>query len=134
MTTPALLMAGLAACALGIHLGRATANLQMTGSRASGIVVSLELQRRSDPATYRPVVEFSPDGGQGAVQFMDPVGSNPAAYHAGERVRVLYREASPRNSAIIDRGPWNWAGPTAVFLFGALLGVLGWEGRLFRRI
>lgn len=127
LALPVLIVAGAALGALGIRLAQSTAALQTGGVRAQGTVVSLELQESSGSSTYHPVVEFS-SGDVNTLRFTDRAGSNPPSYRTGEHVTVLYMPQSPRNTAIIDHGRWNWLLPTALCLFGALLILAGARG------
>jgi hypothetical protein len=71
---------------------------------------------------------FTSESGN-AVRFRDHTGSNPPSYRIGDRVLVLYL-AHDSQSAMIDRGVWNWVAPVLVVLVGTLLiafGVLAWR-------
>jgi hypothetical protein len=64
--------------------------------RAEGTVVALRHTSRS----YRPVVQFAPNGGA-PVRFESEIGSSPPAFQVGEYVEVLYAPGNP-SDALID--------------------------------
>jgi hypothetical protein len=70
------------------------------------------------------VVIFTAKSGNG-VRFRDRSGSNPPFDRVGDRVTVLYLESNAE-SAVIDRGVWNWVVPLLAFQCASsvLLGAL----------
>jgi hypothetical protein len=121
---PVLLLAGIAAMGLAVYLGNETAQLSSTGERAAGRVTAMRAESDSDGTTYRAIVRFEAGGRN--FEFRDKVGSNPPSHSVGDTVAVLYLKSSPEDSAIIDRGVWNWIPAVGVGLFGVLL---CWGGR-----
>jgi hypothetical protein len=116
---PLLLLGGIAAVGLAIYVGRETAQLSTTGARAAGHVVEVRAESDSDGTTYRAIVRF--EAGGETVQFRDKVGSYPPSHRVGDAVTVLYLKRSPEDSAIIDRGVWNWAPAIGLGVFGVLM-------------
>jgi Protein of unknown function (DUF3592) len=132
IVTPILVLVGISVLALGVYLGRTISFLQSHGRRAQGAVVGLELEATLHSSSYYPVVRFvTPDGA--VVQFRDSSGSNPPSYHEGEPVSVLYLHDSPEQSAMIDRGWWNWLAPVALCLVGTILALVALRVRLGSR-
>jgi hypothetical protein len=120
IVTPILVLVGIGVLALGVYLARTVTRLESAGQRTHGTVVGLELESTVRSSSYYPVVRFAtPEGA--TVQFRDSAGSNPPAYHEGDVVVVLYLRGSPEQSAIIDKGWWNWLPPVALCVFGAIL-------------
>ena len=117
---PLLIVIGLALIALAIHLGREVTQRQASGQRTTGSVIALHEQSGSDGSLYYPVVRFVAADGA-TIDFRDRTGANPPSQHVGNQVRVLYGSESPVDSAIIDRGVWNWLPAVAVALFGCFL-------------
>jgi hypothetical protein len=119
-----LVIVGIALLAVGVHLGRSLMRLQAAGEHAPGTVAGLQAESDADSPTYHPVVRFStPDGP--SIEFKDRVGTDPPSYRAGDPVTVLYDPESPRDTAMIDRGLWNWLAPGALCLFGLIVGAAG---------
>jgi hypothetical protein len=117
-----LMFAAVAVVALFIaaYTSHRLLKLQSTGQRAPGVVVQLLAESDSDGDTvYHPLVSFEPREGA-SIEFRDSIGTSPPAYSPGEAVTVLYLPQSPRDSATIDRGAWNWAVPVGVLLFGGV--------------
>jgi hypothetical protein len=121
---PFLLIVGIAAIGLSVHLGRQLAHRESVGLRAAGTVVSLVESSGSDGSTYYPVVRFH-DADESEVRFKDNFGSYPASYRVGDSVTVLYERGSSAHSAMIDRGSWNWLPTALLALFGAVLTFAG---------
>jgi hypothetical protein len=90
----------------GIAQGTVIGNERADGSGSSG-------------PTYHAIVRFA-DAGGNAVRYRDEIGSNPPSFRVGETVRVYYDPQRPE-SALIDRGLWNWLLPLLVSLGGLLL-------------
>lgn len=129
IVTPILVMLGLGVLALGVHIGRRVSHLEASGARTPGTVVGLDIESTLRNRNYYPVVRFrTPDGI--AVEFRDGTGSNPPAYREGDTVTVLFLSASPEDTAIIDRGRWNWLGPAALCSFGTMLTLIALRARL----
>lgn len=129
IVTPILVTVGLGVLALGVHIGRKVSRLEASGARVSGTVVGLDIELTLRNRNYYPVVRFRTRDGI-AVEFRDGTGSSPPAYREGDTVTVLYSAASPEDTAIIDRGRWNWLGPLALCSFGTLLTLVALRARL----
>jgi len=117
-----LMFASVAVVALFIaaYTSHKLLKLQTTGQRSPGVVLQLLAESDSDGDTvYHPLVSFEPREGA-SIEFRDSIGTSPPAYSPGEAVTVLYLPQSPRDSATIDRGAWNWAVPVGVLLFGGV--------------
>lgn len=121
-TRPLLAIFGALCLAGGLYLGTQLRDLQDTGRRISGQVVGFEI---SDDVNH-PMVRFT--GQDGTIyQFKDKTGSNLPAYQLNETVTVLYRADALQQSAMIDRGHWNWllpgllCGGGGAMILGALL-------------
>jgi Protein of unknown function (DUF3592) len=123
---PVAMIAGIAALAFSVHLAREESQRQSVGQRATGRVIALHEQSGTGNSTYYPVVRFQ--AGADTVDFKDRVGTNPPSRRVGEAVTVLYRMDSPRDTAVIDRGMWNWLPPV---LLAAFAGVLLFAGMRF---
>jgi hypothetical protein len=65
------------------------------------------------------------DSNEAEVQFKDRSGSNPPSYRVGESVTVLYIRGSAAESAMIDRGRWNWLPTVLLALFGIVFTLVG---------
>jgi hypothetical protein len=116
---PIALLVGVAVLVFSAHLAREESRRQAAGQRAIGEVIALNQQSGADNSTYYPVVRFQ--AGADAVEFKDRIGTNPPSRRVGEAVTVLYRIGSPRDTAVIDRGMWNWAPPVLLAAFAAFL-------------
>jgi hypothetical protein len=120
VVAPIITLAGVGLLVLAVHLLREVSQRESTGSRTTGEVVALQDDSTStDSTTYHAVVRFNAAGD--TIEFRDSVGSNPPGHHVGDQVTVLYRSQSPRDSAVIDRGAWNWLPAALVATFGLLL-------------
>jgi hypothetical protein len=123
---PVLVVIGIAAIGLSVHLGRQLAHREAAAVRAPGIVISLADDRNSDGTVYHPVVRFTAATGE-AVEFKDRMGSDPPSYHVGETVTVLYETDAPAQQAMIDRGAWNWLPSILLGLFGVVFAFAGFR-------
>lgn len=116
---PVLAIAGIGLLVLAVHVAGEVSQRESTGLRTEGQVVALQDDSSGDSTTYHAVVRFKV--GDATVEFKDSVGSNPPMHHAGDTVTVLYRRESPHDTAVIDRGAWNWLPPVLVAALGLLL-------------
>lgn len=98
-------------------------DLQTNGSRAQGIVKSLQKGEGRSSSSYFPYVRFTAHDGS-IVLFRDASGSDPPAYRVDEPVVVLYG-AHDASRAMIDRGPWNWLPVALTMAFGGVLCIAG---------
>jgi hypothetical protein len=121
---PIFTVAGIGVVALGIYLGIERYHFLEEAIPASGVVVELDERSSDDGYSYYPIVEYSPAGSFDAIQFTHDVGSNPASYRRGELVDVLHLPDSPE-TAIIDKGLFNWTTSIFVVLFGLLFACVG---------
>ena len=127
---PFLTLAGVALLALGVYQSRALLRLESTGARTAGVVTALSSSRSGDGVTYYPLVRYSDGAGRRAV-FRDSTGTNPPLYRVGDAVTVLYLPGQP-DSAVIDRGLWNWLPSAILYLIGGALlasGLAAWRSR-----
>lgn len=94
-----------------------------TAVSAEGTVVRLDWRvdmRRVRPSSgYQAVVRFRKADG-GTHEFVDDSGSDPPRYSIGEKVRVLYDPADPRN-AKIDSFRSLWLAPVLALFAGVLI-------------
>lgn len=103
---------------LSHYLYQRTTHFLKTAQPASGVVVRMIANHGSDSTTFAPQVEFAPPGSSERVRFTHSISSNPPAYSVGEKVKVLFNPANPRD-ATIDLGVWSYWG--AVLAGGAAL-------------
>ncbi len=122
---PVLAIAGPLLLLGGLYVGQNMLRLEQNGVRVAGTVVALERSGAGEDETYYPVVRFSSYEGA-AYQFKDRTGSNPPSYRPGADVGILYLAADPQQSALIDRGIWNWLLPILLSGLGlaAIVGFL----------
>jgi hypothetical protein len=134
---PLVALVGAGVLAFGIWRGRDLVVLQSIGTRTEGTVVRIESETNSSSGesgyTYYSVVRFATAAGR-EVTFRDGVGSSHPIDERGEILGVLY-DPGDLESAIIDRGIWNWAIPGGCGLLGGLtlLGSLSGLIGAFRR-
>ncbi|WP_447957893.1 DUF3592 domain-containing protein [Vreelandella sp. EE7] len=88
------LLVGLGLLVGAFFLYQSSAAFLDQAASAQGTVTELIRTRSEDSVTYRPVVEFTAEGGA-PVEFVSPAGSNPPGYSPGERVEVLYDPTNP---------------------------------------
>jgi hypothetical protein len=96
-------LVGLGLLSVGIwlwHCNRSFANRAIT---ATGTVVRLEIKQSTDTdglvVDYvRPVVSFQANGKN--VEFVSVVGSRPAQYEIGDKVRVIFPADDPHAARI----------------------------------
>lgn len=101
-------------CGLAAGICAAVTASSISGDvRAGGTVVALSDEGKS----YAPVVEFTPPG-HPPVRFTAWVGSQPPAYHVGERVAVRYDPDDPRDAGI-DTYWQTWFVSTFLGIFAA---------------
>jgi len=112
--TPLVGVFALLLAALGVFQGYRMSQLEASGLRAPGAVVSLREEESGNNSSYYPVVRYRTDKNL-SVEFKDSVGSNPPSYRPGDKVTVLYLADAPQR-AVIDRGVWNWAIPVILVL------------------
>jgi hypothetical protein len=113
-------------CGLVAGISAAVTAESISGDvRAEGTVVALS----DDGKGHAPVVEFTPPG-RPLVRFTGSLGSEPPAFHVGERVAVRYDPNDPQDAGI-DMYWQTWFVPTlfailaAPFLLaGVVFGVL----------
>jgi hypothetical protein len=121
----AVILLGVALLGGAGYRDRDMLRLETVGARVQGTVVAVEARSTPKGGTvYRPVVRFMPANGSGATQFEDGDGTNPASYHVGDAVQVLY-VGGPAATAVIDRGLWNWRRAFIVGCAGVLCLALG---------
>lgn len=126
---PVLVLVGIVVLALGVDIGRKVSRLENSGARADGTVVGIDIEATIHSRNYYPLVSFKTREGL-TVEFRDGTGSNPSRYREGDVVTVLYLPGSPEDTAMIDRGRWNWLGPVALCLFGTILSLVALRARL----
>ncbi|GAB3279237.1 DUF3592 domain-containing protein [Parahaliea aestuarii] len=90
---------GLLAVAGAVWMFLNTREFIANAASAEGTVIELVRSRSSDSTTYRPVVTFTSADGR-EIEFTSTSGSNPPAFHRGERVTVLYRPEAPETARI----------------------------------
>ena len=115
-----------------VSLTALTALALATATVAEGTVVDLVASRSNDSTTYKPVVRFTPAGGE-ALQFTSGMGSNPPAYAQGEKVSVFYKAREPQNAMI--SGVFSlWGGPLILGGLGTVFFLIGGGIMLFGRL
>ena len=128
---PLLLLTGVGVIALGVYTSHTLLELEGSGLRTSGRVISLSASSSSNGGTtYHPIVSYCDSAGR-TIVFRDATGTNPPTHHVGDRVTVLYRPGDPAR-AIIDRGVWNWLPEVVLYLLGGALvagGLAAWRAR-----
>lgn len=97
----------------------------------AGTVVALEQSRNKNSATYAPVVQFLA-GQDEPVEFTSSIGSNPASYHIGERVSVLYLPKDPYDAKLNDFFAL-WGAPIIMGALGGMFFIIGLALMLFAR-
>ena len=88
-----------------------TRQFRQNAASADGVVIENVWSSR----TYFPQVRFRTSGGQD-LTFTSNMGSKPASYQVGDRVRVLYDPEKPADASI-DSFESQWLLPT---IFGSL--------------
>lgn len=116
---PIAALAGVALLFLATHLWREASLRGSAGLRVDGEVIALADDSGTDSTAYHAVVRFR--AADDTIEFRDSVGSNPPAYQVGDKLTVLYRRESPRDTAVVDRGAWNWLPTVLVAALGLLL-------------
>ena len=112
----------------GIWLERQVSFLSAAVASEGRVVRNDEIESNGSSPSYHAVVLFTDRIGR-RIEFRDPVGSSPALYSTGDRVRVFYLPNEPGRS-MIDRGVWNWLIAVLAALCGAIL--LGLSARAYR--
>lgn len=119
---PVLLFAGACLIAFSLYTGGKLAFLLEKGLRAPGVVWDNEYRQSSGKIAggghYYAVISFR-DHKSTSHSFYDRFGADPPIYEEGEKVTVLYHADDAKDSAIIDRGIFNWLVPMVLALFGA---------------
>lgn len=111
---PLLMLVGAAALAGALYFG--SDMIDMLGAEsASGEVIQLAA---NNDGAYSAIVKFTAEGRD--ITFRDKLATNPSFYDEGEKVNVLYKKDDIEQSAVIDRGAFNWVVPGALGLFGLL--------------
>jgi hypothetical protein len=120
-----LLPVGVLMLAGAIYLAFDTRAWLARAVEAPGTVIEMVRVRNSDSGGYMfaPLVRFATAEGK-TIEFQSTVHTNPPAYHAGERVTVLYDPAKP-NSAAISGWFSIWAVPFILGIVGAGFVVFG---------
>lgn len=75
-------------------------NLKKNGVPAAGTVIELKRQRSGRSVSYKPVIEFTAEGGVKHTSLLN-VASNPPRFSKGEKVTIIYSKDNPDN-IIID--------------------------------
>jgi len=119
---PIVALASILVVSIGAYLGVRVANLEMTGDRAPGEVVSLHEEYSSDDDgsgyVYYPIVQFRTARGD-TIQFKDNIGSDPPSFRVGDQVVVLFDPERPGRDVMIDHGIfWNALIPAILLLLG----------------
>ncbi|MDD9900215.1 MAG: DUF3592 domain-containing protein [Alphaproteobacteria bacterium] len=108
----------------GVYMGQKMYTLETQGLRADGVVTGLKSQSGSEGGTvYYALAKFKDTEGR-VYKFKDHIGSSSPLNKRGDDVTVLYLIEDPKETAIIDRGIWNWAISGGLLLF-ALFCFLG---------
>lgn len=121
---PWLFVIGLALMVGGAWWEQHRAIFMATAAVADGRVIGGDWSGGSGSSrpTFHAVVQFSDANGR-SVTYRDEIGTNPPSFRIGETVRIYYDPERPE-SALIDRGFWNWVLPMLVAL-GGFLALLG---------
>lgn len=125
---PIMLVIGLGILFLGLQWRASTQNQIAAMIPAEGRVVDVVSRTRTSggerKTLFYPVVEFRTVDGE-SIRFEGSTGSNPAAYRAGDTVKVLY-DPQTSQSALIDS--WEVWMPSGIVIgiggFFALMGAL----------
>jgi hypothetical protein len=128
---PVVMVVGLALIIGGGVWYERTTAFMVRALSAEGIVARNDASESDESTTYHAVVDFTDRSGH-TVTYRDSVGTAPAWFSPGDKVRVYYLpEDSSR--AMIDRGLWNGLVPLLIGSVGALLLFGGVYGFLARR-
>jgi len=132
---PVAVLVALILIGVGHYLARDLYVLLLQGESGSGEIVSYERTQNSNSEyVYYPAVEFTTTRGR-HVRFIDRVGSSSPGSRGRDSIGVLYLPEDPE-TAMIDRGIWNWAAPGGILFFGLLLllvSVKSWYRIVFQR-
>lgn len=127
---------GLCLLAGGILLYNNTQNFVSNSITAQGIVVDLIRVKSSESIHYRPQVKFETSSGE-LIQFTSNTASNiagnPAKYHIGDAVDVIYQPGSPHKAKINSFWPL-WLGPLILDGLGTIFFTVGFTIILYTRV
>ena len=73
--------------------------LSKNGLPTDGIVIRLEQDKDPDSSAYYPVIQFTTLNRE-TVAVRHNFGSQPASYHVGQKVQVLYDPLAPKEFVI----------------------------------
>ncbi len=132
---PLLVIFGIGIAWLGWSLRANTNEFVENSSRASGIVVEVISQTKTENGEQKtyfyPVIEFITVNGE-TFRFQDPTGSNPPEQHVGDQVQALYDPLTPQK-ARLESFTSLWLPSTILLAFGLvfiLFGLLGFFNSL----
>jgi hypothetical protein len=114
---------GAVAAVIGLALLAWVCWIRQTGLRAQGVVVSSGGKWMSGPSpgdggmTFRPVVQFTPVGGD-TVEFRAKIGG-PVPCKPGQPVPVCYRASRPQ-TAVINTFSQAWLPPLGILMIGTV--------------
>lgn len=90
---------GFSLLGLAAYFFVSTQNFIDNAVSTNGIVIKLIESYSSDSTTYKPVVRYTPKGGE-SINFTSSSSSNPPSYHVNEEVTVLYNPENPMDAKI----------------------------------
>lgn len=124
---PIMLVIGLGILFLGLQWRASTQNQIAAMIPAEGRVVDVVSRTSTSygerETLFYPVVEFRTVDGE-SIRFQGSTGSNPAAYRAGDTVKVLYDPQTPQ-SALIDSWEEVWMPSGILIGIGGIFALMG---------
>ena len=78
---------------------------------------------RGHGRSYAPAVRFTTDEGR-EVEFTASLGTNPATYGVGDKVKVRYDSQNP-SAADVDSATSRWFGVVVLLIIGVVFSVFG---------
>lgn len=95
--------------------------LNKSGLPAEGIVIRLEQDNDPDSTAYYPVIQFTAFNRE-TVVVRHNFGTQPASYHVGQKLQILYDPLVPKEF-VIGTGNIDWDAFGFGFLGASLLSV-----------
>ena len=108
----AFTLVGIAMLAAAFYFYQGTRSFLETATKTDGTVVELIRSRSGDSDTYKPVVHFVDQKGEG-IEFTSSTSSNPPSYSVNEMVGVWYDPANPQHAEL--DGFFSLWGISAIF-------------------
>jgi hypothetical protein len=100
---------------------RKRTRLRQTGIVTAGVVVRLEKDNDPESSSLYPVIRFTALN-RGIVTMRHNFGSQPAGFHVGQQVQILYDPSAPEEF-VIGAGSIDWETLVLGLIGAGLLGV-----------